>query len=226
MLESLVNWSKQKIIPSIAALSILSSAYLSPVYAGKLHFHKSPPIKVRLQTIDYLVIHCTGGPTAASALAGLDDRKLSIHYLIERDGKVIKLYSENLVALHAGKSKIRHMNNRSIGIELVNWGEVRKRRDQFYCGHKFKKDYDSKVFDLPYSARGTWWAPYPPKQIDAVINLSVAILKRHPTISLHHIIGHEDINPSKQDPGGAFDWQMYRSHINVLLQQKKEKEHN
>ena len=49
--------------------------------------------------------------------------KVSTHYLINRDGEVVKMVDENRVAWHAGKSKWKHfnkLNSTSIGIELVN----------------------------------------------------------------------------------------------------------
>ena len=51
--------------------------------------------------------------------------EVSSHYLINRSGKIIKLIDEKYIAWHAGKSKWKNfinLNNRSIGIELVNKG--------------------------------------------------------------------------------------------------------
>ena len=51
--------------------------------------------------------------------------KVSCHYLINRSGKVIKMVEDRYVAWHAGKSKWKNcinLNNKSLGIELVNKG--------------------------------------------------------------------------------------------------------
>ena len=51
--------------------------------------------------------------------------KVSCHYLINRDGKIIMMVPENKIAWHAGKSKWKNfvnLNKNSIGIELVNKG--------------------------------------------------------------------------------------------------------
>ena len=51
--------------------------------------------------------------------------KVSCHYLIDRSGQIIKLAEDNEVAWHAGKSKwkkFKNLNEKSIGIELVNKG--------------------------------------------------------------------------------------------------------
>ena len=51
--------------------------------------------------------------------------QVSCHYLITRKGKVIQMVRERNVAWHAGRSKwknFHNLNNKSIGIELVNKG--------------------------------------------------------------------------------------------------------
>ena len=51
--------------------------------------------------------------------------KVSCHYLINRNGIVTQMVKDKFIAWHAGKSKwkkINNLNNRSIGIELVNKG--------------------------------------------------------------------------------------------------------
>ena len=51
--------------------------------------------------------------------------KVSCHYLISRNGRIIQMVKEKNIAWHAGKSKwkqFKNLNNYSIGIELVNKG--------------------------------------------------------------------------------------------------------
>ena len=51
--------------------------------------------------------------------------KVSCHYLINRNGRVTQMVKDKFIAWHAGKSKwkkFNNLNNRSIGIELVNKG--------------------------------------------------------------------------------------------------------
>ena len=51
--------------------------------------------------------------------------KVSTHYLINKKGDVKSMVDEKNIAWHAGKSKWKNcinLNNRSIGIELVNKG--------------------------------------------------------------------------------------------------------
>lgn len=131
--------------------------------------------------IDMLVLHYTGMTDAAAALARLADprAKVSAHYVIDEDGIVHAMVDESCRAWHAGVSFWRGhqgVNGRSIGIELVN------------PGHEFG------------------YRPFPPAQMEALVDLTHGILGRHP-IPPRNVVGHSDVAPSrKQDPGELFDW--------------------
>ena len=60
----------------------------------------------RAEPVDILLLHYTGMPSAAAALARLTDpgAKVSAHYLIDEDGTVVALVPEVLRAWHAGVS--------------------------------------------------------------------------------------------------------------------------
>ncbi len=78
-------------------------------------------------TVDMLVLHYTGMESCEAALARLCDpqAKVSAHYLIDENGEVYRLVTEEHRAWHAGIScwaGERDVNSRSIGIELVNPG--------------------------------------------------------------------------------------------------------
>ncbi len=129
-----------------------------------------------------LVLHYTGMPSAAAALARLCDAaaKVSAHYLVDEDGAIYALVDEQNRAWHAGVSFWRGatgLNDRSIGIEIVN------------PGHEFG------------------YRPFPPAQMQAVRELCRGILARWPGIAARNVVAHSDIAPNrKQDPGELFDW--------------------
>ena len=131
--------------------------------------------------IDILVLHYTGMLETAQALERMCNptTEVSAHYLIDLDGKILKLISETKRAWHAGISSWRgdcNINDRSIGIELAN------------PGHEFGYQEFSKP------------------QIDSLIKIAKEIITRHP-IPARNIIGHSDISPTrKKDPGELFDW--------------------
>jgi N-acetylmuramoyl-L-alanine amidase len=131
--------------------------------------------------IDTLILHYTGMPTAAAALARLRDpgAKVSAHYLIDEDGAVVQLVAEERRAWHAGVSSWStraHINDCSIGIELVN------------PGHEWG------------------YRPFTEAQYDACVGLCQGILSRWP-IAPRRVLAHSDVAPArKQDPGELFDW--------------------
>ena len=128
-----------------------------------------------------VVLHYTGMPTAAEALARLCDpaAKVSAHYLIDEDGTTWSLVHEDKRAWHAGAAYwrgITDVNSASIGIELAN------------PGHEWG------------------YRPFPETQMSALIVLLADIVWRH-DIELGNIVGHYDVAPArKQDPGELFDW--------------------
>ncbi|OYV52475.1 MAG: N-acetylmuramoyl-L-alanine amidase [Rhodospirillales bacterium 20-60-12] len=131
--------------------------------------------------IDHLVLHYTGMTSAEAAIARLCDAasNVSAHYVIDEDGAVHCLVDERMRAWHAGVSYwrgVRALNDRSIGIEIVN------------PGHEFG------------------YRPFPPVQMQAVLEVCQGILARH-AIPARNIVAHSDIAPDrKQDPGELFPW--------------------
>ncbi|CAK0761563.1 N-acetylmuramoyl-L-alanine amidase [uncultured Gammaproteobacteria bacterium] len=72
-----------------------------------------------------LLVHYTGMPSAAAALARLcaPGSGVSAHYTIDEDGTVYRHVAETRRAWHAGVSSWRNwpdLNSISIGVELVN----------------------------------------------------------------------------------------------------------
>jgi N-acetylmuramoyl-L-alanine amidase len=131
--------------------------------------------------IDMLVLHYTGMASAEAALSRLTDpaARVSAHYLILEDGRVLPLVAEEKRAWHAGTSAWAGrsgLNVCSIGIELAN------------PGHEWG------------------YRPFPAAQMAALARLAEGILGRWP-IPARRVLGHADIAPNrKEDPGEQFDW--------------------
>jgi len=131
--------------------------------------------------IDMLVLHYTGMENAADALARLRDpaAKVSAHYVIDEDGTISLLVDESARAWHAGTAAWRdnsNINERSIGIELVN------------PGHEFG------------------YRPFPEAQMSALIDLALDIIARHPIPPENIVGHADVAPTRKQDPGELFDW--------------------
>jgi N-acetylmuramoyl-L-alanine amidase len=76
---------------------------------------------------NFVILHHTSDDTVDQALRTLADplRRVSAHYLIGRDGRIIQLVDERARAWHAGESKWAadtDLNSSSLGIELDNNG--------------------------------------------------------------------------------------------------------
>jgi N-acetylmuramoyl-L-alanine amidase len=143
-----------------------------------LNFDRRDP-SVPLQ---FIVLHYTGMPSGAEALERLTDHKakVSAHYLIEEDGRLFRLVEEDRRAWHAGQSfwrGITDLNSASIGIELAN------------PGHQFG------------------YRPFPDQQIEVLLDLMRAIIKKHNLDPKEAPLAHADIAPlRKEDPGELFPW--------------------
>ncbi|HXV25441.1 MAG TPA: N-acetylmuramoyl-L-alanine amidase [Alphaproteobacteria bacterium] len=133
------------------------------------------------RAIDMLVLHYTGMESASAALARLCDpgAKVSAHYMIDEDGTVYRLVAEERRAWHAGISAWegeRNVNDRSIGIELVN------------PGHEFG------------------YRPFPEPQMAVLTRLARAILFRHTIQPWRVLGHSDVAPIRKQDPGELFPW--------------------
>lgn len=141
----------------------------------------SPNFDERDQPVSMVVLHYTGMADAASAVERLRDpeARVSAHYLIDEDGKVLRLVPEEMRAWHAGKSwwrGVQALNGCSVGIEIVNPGHE----------HGYR--------------------PFTAPQMDALLPLLGGIVERH-RVPPANVVGHSDIAPArKQDPGELFDW--------------------
>jgi N-acetylmuramoyl-L-alanine amidase len=145
-----------------------------------------------------VVVHCTETPDLTLART-FGERVLypsgtgnSGHWYIDRDGRVLQFVAAGRIAHH-----VRGLNDRTVGIELVNRGRWPNWLD---AGHQ--------AMDEPYTE----------PQIAALIALLQQLQRQLP--NLRWIAGHEDLDreltaasddpqrqvPRKRDPGPLFPW--------------------
>lgn len=134
------------------------------------------------QAVDILLLHYTGMQSGEAAIERLCDStaKVSAHYVVEEDGRIFHLVPEDRRAWHAGVSTwagARNINQRSIGIEIVN------------PGHEFG------------------YRAFPAAQMAAVRDLARGILARHAIPARRVIGHSDVAPTRKEDPGELFDWQ-------------------
>ncbi|MFC4624298.1 N-acetylmuramoyl-L-alanine amidase [Daeguia caeni] len=133
------------------------------------------------KTPKFLILHYTGLPTAEEALEILKspERQVSVHYLVHEDGRVVQMVSEKARAWHAGVSFWKgeeDLNSASIGIEIVNPGELEG------------------------------YPPFKDAQIEAVIALCQDICARHGIRPEHVLAHSDIAPARKTDPGESFPW--------------------
>ena len=152
----------------------------------KMSINYSPNFDLKKRTsskVKYLIFHYTGMRSENAAIKKLTSKssKVSCHYLIKKNGAIIKIVPDLYIAWHAGISswkKDKSLNSNSIGIEISNPGH----------------DYKYKNFSQ--------------KQITSIINLSKNLKKKY-KIKKENILGHSDIAPlRKKDPGEKFPWKL------------------
>lgn len=145
--------------------------------------HPSPNIEPRKAGYapSILILHYTGLPSVERALDVLSrpDCKVSCHYVVDEDGRIIQMVAEEARAWHAGVSYWAgetDINSASIGIEIQNPGHSLGYRE------------------------------FPAIQMRAVAALCRDISCRHGIVP-ERVLAHSDIAPGRKiDPGEKFDW--------------------
>ena len=147
--------------------------------------------------IKFVIIHYTGMQSMIESINRLKEVKfkVSCHYLIKKNGEIIRMVEDRKEAWHAGKSKWKNftnLNKNSIGIELVN------------KGHEFGYEI------------------FPNKQIKNLIILCKDLKKKY-KIKKENFLGHSDVAPSRKiDPGEKFPWKKLSVHnLGVWYKKKK-----
>jgi len=131
--------------------------------------------------IKFIILHYTGMKKETLAIKKLcnSNSKVSAHYFIKNNGKLLNFVPDLYEAWHAGKSSwktYKFLNKYSIGVEINNTGHNHGYR-------KFKK-----------------------KQISTLNKLLRYLIKKY-NINYKNILGHSDIAPDrKKDPGEKFPW--------------------
>jgi N-acetylmuramoyl-L-alanine amidase len=168
---------------------------------------------------DMVVIHYTAGPSLSSAVNTLKNPqvKASAHLVIDRDGSTSQLIGFDHIAWHAGKSRWQDrtgINNFSIGIELVNAGELNRSGSQFISWFGKRYNEEEVVVALrPNQSTESYWHAYTQEQIETCFEVCRALKANYP---IEFILGHEEIAPRrKTDPGPAFPLGKLREQILV-----------
>lgn len=172
--------------------------------------NKSGPI-----TPSAIIVHDTAGALSKGSSVNWltnPEARASAHFVVERDGSITQLVNTNLKAWHAGKSELNgrtNVNAFSIGIEIVNPGLLQPHgasgaRAHFGTVYDRKKygieERDEQYFPLQKqlnqrSHPAGLWMPYTEAQIEAVLQLCLAINKAYTITELRP---HWYISPGRK----------------------------
>ena len=164
-----------------------------------LNYSPSFNYKKRIsKKIKFIIFHYTGMKSESVAINRLTNiqSEVSSHYLVKKNGDIVKLVPDLYIAWHAGKSSWKNyksLNQKSIGIEITN------------PGHQFG------------------YKNFTQKQISSLLKLSKFLIKKY-KIDNKNILGHSDIAPQrKKDPGEKFPWEyLSKNKIGIWHTLKKQ----
>ena len=143
--------------------------------------------KRNFKNIKFIIIHYTGMMSENKAINRLTNvnSKVSCHYFVKKNGKIILMVPEIYTSWHAGKSKwkkFKSLNKYSIGIEIQNSGHANNLEN------------------------------FTTKQIISLITICKYLKKKY-KIKKENILGHSDISyDRKKDPGEKFPWKVLAKH--------------
>ena len=158
--------------------------------AGSITVDSSYTAKGQNYRQRFVILHYTAVNRDGS-LRALTGNDVSSHYLVsdQKNDPVFYLVDENKRAWHAGVSEwktTKNLNDSSIGIEIVNNGDVSGKFEPF-------KDFQIK-------------------EVAVLVRYLIDKYEIPPT----NILGHSDIAPQrKPDPGPLFPWEELNKKYNI-----------
>lgn len=184
---------------------------------------------------DLLVLHFTAGSTAAGALQSwaASPERVATAYIVDVDGSVIQTFPAEKWAYHLGQKETNANDKRSVAIEVVNVGPLRKVGDDLnwwpenfttkYCGLGTDGD---KYLELKQPWRGfLYFARFSEAQAAALAELVPQVCHEHkiplvlPPVQNRlsydlpffnkwkGIASHQNFRADKTDVGPAFPWE-------------------
>lgn len=89
-----------------------------------------------------IVVHGTASGTSKGSIDWLNGpagKGVSVHFVIDRDGTIYRLFPQQYFAYHAG-GNFRNVSKTSFGIQIVNWINLTKKNGQYYTWTNKKID--------------------------------------------------------------------------------------
>lgn len=172
----------------------------------------------RLRTVvDQLVLHYDAAGSSRRCLEILEERGLSIHFLVDVDGTIYQALDLRDQAWHATIA-----NARSIGVEIANLGAYPPGSPEIAkAGERVRGAAQGRELEQPAFTRAQYeslaklaaavCAMFPGIEVeaprDADGRVRTGVLAEPEWNAFHGILGHLHVQANKSDPGPAFDWE-------------------
>jgi len=179
---------------------------------------------------DIIVLHFTCGVLKGDIKTLTEDNnKVSVQYLVGRNGIVFQLYNPQYWAYHLGRTAVggNTVNSkRSIAIEISNIGPLKKigttLKDIY--GVDYCPEIETEAYEISEYRGYTHFATYTEAQYDSlrkliayvqddhniidyyINNPEEAFLDRNEALAFKGICSHQNFRTDKADVGPAFDW--------------------
>lgn len=172
-------------------------------------------------TPEIVILHDTASrldPGNAAAWLKTNPSKISVHFVVERNGAIVQQVPVNRRAGHAGKSTFHgrsDCNDFAIGIEIVNPGRMVARgtdRALTWWGTEVNVEpFGITHVSTPEHGDGLWM-PYQDTQIEAVMRLLTDLFSSMPT--LKDITTHWYVSPGRKvDTNPLFPLEHIRARV-------------
>jgi N-acetyl-anhydromuramyl-L-alanine amidase AmpD len=180
------------------------------------------------ETIDQFVIHYDASGSSRRCFEVLQQRNLSVHFMLDTDGTIYQTLDVKERAWHATRA-----NSRSVGIEIANVGAYpvndSAELDQWYRENPLVHPARSDAVEGIVQGQRYRMYDLTPQQYEALIKLTATLCRELPRITCdyprdsngklidhvlteqqfqahHGLIGHYHVQSEKIDPGPAFQW--------------------
>lgn len=176
-----------------------------------------------------IVLHYTAGSLAGDIGALTSGNKVSVPFLVPRNGTILNLFSPDFWAYHLGPNSLGGnmiMSMASIGIEITNQGWLTERNGFMYnwAGAQYCSIEDKHLYVNEPEYRGkNIWATFTDEQYDSVRKIIQYLTANFPikpfilppeerleysesVIKMSGIFTHSNFRRDKWDIGPAFDW--------------------
>lgn len=178
-------------LPTGSALRCPSTLMGPEDYPGTDFTCKAKHFSTGRDSYRYIVIHTIEGSLQSGIYTfATGSRPVSAHYLVGRDGTVVQMVRERDTAWHAGTCSLGSDPRRCEGPRsyVINANSIGIEHQ----GSAHDPDFDTEAM---YKA-------------SAALARSLADKYGIP-VDRAHIVGHEEIKPTKGDPGPHWDWEHY-----------------